>query len=367
MPATIHRPATFTRPATTARPATASRKTASAVTPSIIDPASAQPFTLEQELQPFGTWVSDTVWVPPKDSSREMAGTMLRQTRPLTSRDKRWEAVVDQHRNDFTQVREIDLFAASIRLPKGRFFVTVTEEKDFHKITDTIPACVQTRLDEFMAGPLKRRGAKVYYLKPLCVELGDELILTTPDDLTAAISQIQKEVFAHYRRTAVYRRPLEALAAAANLGLALPRGLINYAIERKQKTLAAYQARLEFQRRKTAFDAAKTHAKVRTNRCSMDDMLELTSPLDQADVIEQYCIENELSAAKREQLLRIAAGSLPWFVALSVALYAATSMAATALMYTAPPVAVCDPAFVAALPGSNGVVLKSATSTKSAA
>ena len=345
MPATIQRPATEPR---------ATRR----VSPSIVDPAAAQPFTLEQELKPFGAWVGEPTWVPPKDSSREMAETMLGASRPFTSREKRWAAVVEKHRTDFTQVRELDLFEASIRLPQGKFFVTVTEEKDFDKITDTIPNCVQTRLDEFLSGPHKKQGAKVYYLKPLCVEVGDELIMTTGADLTAAISKVQQEVFAEYRRKALYRRPLEAVVAAANLGLAIPKGVINYVVGRRQKAIDALHARLEFQRRKLALDAAKTHGRCRTDRCTFDEMLELTNPLKREDVIEQYCVEQELSPVKQAQLLQMAAGSVPWFVALSFTLYSAASLASIALTLTAPPVLVCDPAFVAEVPGSEGMVLK---------
>ena len=183
MPTTIQRPATQPR---------ATRR----VSPSVVDPATAEPFTLEQELQPFGAWVGDPIWVPPKDASKTMAETMYRESRPFASKEKRWASVVKKHRTDFTQVRELDLFQASIRLPQGKFFVTVTEQKDFDKITDPIPNCVQTRLEEFLSGPAKKRGAKVYYLKPLCVEMGDELILTTREDLSAAITKIQEEVFA---------------------------------------------------------------------------------------------------------------------------------------------------------------------------
>ncbi len=324
------------------------------VTPSIVDPATAEPFSLEQELSPFGAWVGKPIWVPPKDCSKSLAETMLRQSRAFASPDKRWAAVVKQHRGDFTQVREIDLFAPSIRLPQGRFFVTVTEQQHFDKITDPIPKCVQTRLDEFLSGPASR-NAKVYYLKPLCVEVGDELILTTQEDLTAAITKIQDEVLAEYRRLAPSHRLLQALAAVADAGLALPRGFMNYVVGRTQKKIDALQARLEFQRRKLALRAAKTHRKCRTDGCTFDEMLELTTPLKRTDVIEQYCIEQELSRAKRAQLLRMAAGTVPWFVALSLT---AHFVATLALIVTAPPVAVCDPAFVAELPGSRGVVLK---------
>jgi hypothetical protein len=325
------------------------------VTPSIVDAATAEPFTLDQELKPFGSWVGKPIWVPPKDSSTTLAETMLRETRPFAGRDKRWAAVEKKHRSDFTQVRELDLFEASIRLPKGRFFVTVTEQKNFDKITDPIPACVQTRLDEFLSGPAMERGAKVYYLKPLCIEVGDELILTTGDDLSAAISKVQDEVFAEYRRRALYRRPLEALVGAANLGLAVPRAVMKYAVGRKQAAIDAMQAHFEFERRKLAMRTAKSHRSLRSDGCTFDDVLRLTSAPKRTDVIEQYCTEQELSAAKRAQLLKMAVGTVPWFVALSLTVSFVSSVAG---YLAGPPLVVCDPAFVAEMPGSGGVILK---------
>jgi hypothetical protein len=351
MTKTIHHPA-IQRPAR-------QRNATSRVTPSRVDLATAKPFTLEQELKPFGTWVSDPIWVPPKDSSMTMAETMLSQTRPFTSKTKRWASVVDQHRTEFTQVREIDLIKASIRLPKGKFFVSVTEQQHFDQITDTIPACVQTRLDEFLAGPGKQRGVKVYYLKPLCVEVGNDLILTTREDVHSAITKIQTEVFAEYRRLALVRRPKEVLLGAANLGLAIPRRVVNYFVQRRQKEIDACQARLEFKRRKTALGAARIYQKCRTDGCTFEDMLELTNPLQRADVIEQYGIEQELSRAKRDQLVRmaaeVAAGAVPWFVALSLT---ASYVASLSILIATPPLVVCDPAFVAEMPGSRGVMLK---------
>ncbi len=77
MPTTIHRPAPQAR-------------AAGRVFPSVVDPATAEPFTLEQELKPFGAWVGDPIWVPPKDASETLAETMLRETRPFTSKHKRW-------------------------------------------------------------------------------------------------------------------------------------------------------------------------------------------------------------------------------------------------------------------------------------
>jgi hypothetical protein len=325
------------------------------VSPSIVDPAIAEPFTLEQELTPFGAWAGEPIWVPPKDASEAFAETMLRETGPFASKRRRWEAVLKKHRGDFTQVREFDLFQASIRLPKGKFFVTVTEQKHFDKITDPIPACVRTRLEEFLSGPGKKWGTKVYYLKPLCVEVGDDLVLTTCDDLTAAITKVQDEVFATYRRLALYRRPLQALAATANACLALPRAVMNHAVERRQKEIAAMQAHFEFERRKLALKTAETHRKLRTDGCTFDEILELTNPIKHTAVIEHYCDEQKLSDAKRAQLLSMAAGAVPWFLALSLTAYWVSTVVLTV---TIPPIVVCDPAFVAEMPGSPGVLLK---------
>jgi hypothetical protein len=341
MPATIRRSATQLR-------------NLRRVSPSIVDPATAEPFTLEQELKPFGAWVGAPIWVPPKNASEALAATMLRESRPFTSKDERWTSVIRKHRSDFTQVREFDLFQASIRLPKGKFFVTVTEEKDFDKITDPIPGCVKTRLEEFLSGPAKKRGAKAYYLKPLSFEVGDDLVLTTRDDLMAAITKIQEEVSAEYRRRALYHRPLQALVAAANLALAVPRAVMKYVVGRKQKAIDALEAHLEFERRKVALDTAKSYRRCRAAGCTFDEMLNLTSPLKRTDVIDQYCAEQELSPARREQLMQLAEGAMPWFVALSFTI----SYLSTFTWIVATPPLVADPAFVAELPGSNGVVLK---------
>ena len=130
----------------------APRRTTSAarVKPSRVDPN--KPFSLAQDLEPFGTWTSNPILVPPKDLSQEMAETMIQQSGLFTSRQTSWNRIVESHQDRFTQVREIEMTKASIRLPKGKLFVSVTEQKDFDKITDSIPACVQTRLDEFLAG-----------------------------------------------------------------------------------------------------------------------------------------------------------------------------------------------------------------------
>jgi hypothetical protein len=124
---------------------------------------------------------------------------------------------------------------------------------------------------------------------------------------------------------------------------------------RKQKAIDALQAHLEFERRKLALRTAKTYRKLRTDGCTFDDVLKLTSPPERTNVIDQYCTDQELSAAKRAQLLRLAAGTVPWFVALSLTVSFLSSVAAAT---AGPPIIVCDPAFVAEMPGSGGVILK---------
>ncbi len=69
---------------TTIQRSTAQRKKSTRqVRPSIVEPVSSKPFTLEQELEPFGHWVERPIWVPPKDSSQAMAQTMLKNHGPL--------------------------------------------------------------------------------------------------------------------------------------------------------------------------------------------------------------------------------------------------------------------------------------------
>lgn len=328
------------------------------IVPSKVDPVTRTPFTLEQELEAFGKWTSDPIWVPPQDSSTEFAKSMLNQHGLLSSKCKCWSDVVDEHRASFQQVREIDLCKASIRLPKGKLFVSVTERENFGEITDKIPNCVQTRLDEFLAGPGKQKGVKVYYLKPLCVEVGDDLIFTTREKVDEAISMVQNEVFAEYRRLYLSHRPMRAVANAVDFGLSLPRKIVVDYQQRKQKALDAYQARLEFKRRKTALRACNAHRRMRTDGCTFDEMLALTNPLERDDVIEQFGIEHQLSQAQRDRLTWAAAQTIPWFVAFSIGLSYGASLATTIALVSAPPLMVCDPAFVAEMPGSNGVVLK---------
>ena len=329
-------------------------KSAKKVSPSIVDSESRKPFSPDQELVPFGRWADKSIWVPPKDCSRGMAETMLKKHGLFTSKEERWSTVFKKHRSDFTHVREIDLDKASIRLPKGKFFVTVTDQKDFDTITDKIPACVQTRLDEFLAGPGKRPGVKVSYLKPLCVEVDDELILTSREDLMSAVNQIKQEVNSEYRRLYLRGLPRRIAATTFNALMAIPRGVGNFFIERKKRAIETYHAKLEFRRRKTAMKAARTHRKLFSKGCSFDEMLAITGPLKQKDVVALYSDEMDLSRAERERLLRMATGSVPWFVMLSIG---ATSIV-SACLAAAPPVLVCDPAFVAEMPGRPGVLLK---------
>jgi len=322
------------------------------VRPSTADPTKAPPFTLDQELKVFGNWSDVPVWVPPKDCSEELAELMLSQSAWLKTKESRWERLVDSHREQFTQVREIELTKESIRLPKGKIFVQITEKEDFDKITDTVPACVQTRLEEFLAGPGKKRGVKVMYLKPLCVEFDDQLYFTTRDSLTSTIRQIQSEVFSEYRMRFIPRRIQQASASVWNGSTAVPRYLIRLALQRRQKAIDAYHAKLEFERRKTALMALKAHEQCRTNGVTYGEMLALCNPLEREDVIGQYSLEQELSEAKAKQLKMLAHGQLPWYAAFSMGLATLGAMVLT----WSPPVVVCDPAFVAEFPDSPGTL-----------
>ncbi len=333
------------------------RSKAQRVVPSRV-PLDSSPVSFAQELSPFGTWVGEPLWVPPKDSSTEFAKTMLARHGWLSSKCECWSDIVNEHRRAFQQVREIDLHQASIRLPKGKLYVSVTEQNRFDEITDDIPKCVQTRLEEFLAGPGKRPGVKVYYLKPLCVEVGDALIFTSREDIEAAVELVQHEVFAAYRRLYAYHRPLRMLAKAADTAASLPRKILIDYHQRQQRAIDAYQARLEFNRRKLALRACNAHRRTRTDGCTFEDMLELTNPLERNDVIEQFAIERQLSLAERKRLKMAALQTLPWFVALSLGLSYAASLATAVTVAVAPPMMVCDPAFVAQMPGSGGVVLK---------
>lgn len=340
---TIDRPQTVT-----ARPA---RRVAAERVP-------GTPFTLAQELEPFAHWTGNPLWVPPKRSATKLARTMLTAGFLPGSRERRWAAVLAAHRAEFTQVREIELVRASIRLPKGRLLVSVTERDRFDTITDDIPACVQTRLDEFLAGPGRREGVKVWYLKPLCIEDGTRLVFTSRESVRKAMQKIQDEVFAEYRRLFMAdlpRRLCDGLVAAL---LAVPRAVAAYAVERKKRALDAYHAKLEFERRKLALKAATLHRDTFGSSCTFDEMLSLTSTLDQADVARQYAVENDLSARECERLVQLAEGTLPWFVTFSLATAFILELSASFVVTSTPAVAVCDPAFVAELPENPGVLLK---------
>ena len=96
-------------------------------------------------------------------------------------------------------------------------------------------------LYEFLAGPGKKRGVKVYYLKPLCVEVGDDLIFTSREDIDAAIAKIQREVFSEYRRLYLVHRPRHLLQEAADIALRIPRKVVKHVVERKKRAIDAYQ------------------------------------------------------------------------------------------------------------------------------
>ena len=324
------------------------------VRPSVLPSEKRSGFTLDQELTVFGRWTSDPIHVPPKGYTRPMVETMLAHHDIFSSQQRRWETVFKTHGDSFAQVRQIEMREASIRLPQGRLFVHVLEQKDFDKIEDRVPACVQTRLDEFLSGPAKRLRAKVFYLKPLCVEIDDRLIFTTEAELQAAIAEIRDEVCREFRNLYLQRLPRRVATGAVNVALAAPRAVAHLYVRRQRKAIEAYQARLEFQRRRTALAATRAHHKTRTHGCTFDEMLALTNPLVTEDVVNQFGIEHELSTAKRNQMLKMATGTLPWFFALSLAAIKIAAVAATATT----PVLVADPAFVTELPNRPGELLK---------
>lgn len=314
----------------------------------------SQPHTPGQDLELFGSWVAKPIWVPPNDSSKELAKSMLNKFGPFASKKKCWDAITRQHRDKFTQVREFELPKASIRLPQGRLFVTVTEQKNFQTIEDEVPSCVQTRLDEFLAGPGKKRGVKVYYLKPLCVEVGDDLIFTTTEELDASIAQIQNEVFAEYRKGYLPHLLRQIVVGCADAALAIPRAILKFTFNRKKREISAYHASLEFERRRRAVEAVRLHNSYRSDKCTFEEIIGLTEPPTRESVIDHYVEEQELGRLDRKMFLMASAASLPWFATFSLVAYnlAATYVAASLS------VAVCDPAFVAEMPGSNGRLLK---------
>ena len=309
---------------------------------------------LEQQLTLFGRWTDDPVWVPPKDESTDLARSMLNRFCPFASREKCWSALSNEHRDRFTQVREIELPRASIRLPRGRLFVTVTERKDFERIEEAIPRSVQMRLDEFLQDKGRRRGVKVYYLKPLCVEVDNRLIFTTREQVNSAIAEVQGEVFSEYRRLYLRDRLRRYTFGAINTGLFVPRAWMNSTLKRKRREIEDYHQKLEFERRFRALMATRMHQFLRTDGCTFDEMLSLSDAPSRESVIEHYVQEKELSETDHKMFLIASAISLPWFAVLSlgIANLAAASAAVTV------PIMVCDPAFVAEMPDRRGQLLK---------
>ena len=314
----------------------------------------AQPHTPVQDLEVFGRWVAKPIWVPPNENSKEMAKSMLNKFGPFATKEKCWAAISRQHRDKFTQVREFELPKASIRLPQGKLFVTVTEQENFDKIDEEIPACVQTRLDEFLAGPGKKRGVKVYYLKPLCVEIGDDLIFTTTEELDASIEKIQNEVFSEYRKRYLAHLLRQIAVGTLDATLAVPRAIVDFVVKRKKREIGAYHAKLEFERRRRAMEAVQFHNGYRSDKCTFEEVIGLTNAPKREDVIDHYVEEQELSRIDRNMFLLASAQTLPWFATLSLISY----KLATAYVAASVSVAVCDPAFVAEMPGANGQLLK---------
>jgi hypothetical protein len=319
-----------------------------------------QPHTPSQDLELFGRWVEKPIWVPPKDNSDELAKSMLNRFGPFASKEDCWKHVTRKHRDKFTQVRAIELPKASIRLPQGTLYVTVTEQDRFHEIEEEIPRCVQTRLDEFLAGPGQKRGVKVSYLKPLCVETGSDLIFTTQEELDEAIATIQAEVFASYKKQFPAHLMRQVVVNALDAALLIPRSLLSSFLERKKREVETRQGQLEFERRKRAHKAMRQLNRRTRKKCSFNEVLSLTDSPEREDVINQMIREKEVDRAlamanvERNMYLLASASALPWFAAMSLAAY----KIAVASVTTAVTVSVCDPAFVAEMPGARGRLLK---------
>ncbi len=79
---------------------------------------------------------------------------------------------------------------------------------------------MQTRLAEYLDGKGRQPGVKVYYLKPLCVEVEDKLIFTQHADIVEAIEKIKSDVLSEFRRNYLSIRPQiarqEALKSSAS-------------------------------------------------------------------------------------------------------------------------------------------------------
>jgi hypothetical protein len=319
-----------------------------------------QPHTPSQDLELFGRWIGKPIWVPPNDSSDDLAKSMLNRFSPLASKEQCWEHVTRKHRSKFTQVREIELPKASIRLPQGSLYVTVTERERFHEIEEEIPRCVQTRLDEFLAGPGKKRGVKVSYLKPLCVEAGSDLIFTTQQELDNAIEKIQAEVFAAYKKQYPAHLLRQMAINALDAALLIPRSLLSSFLDGRKREVETMHGKLEFERRKRAHRAMRHLNRRSRQTCSFNEMLSLTETPDRADVINHIIQEKEaamavaMSNVDRQLYLLASAATLPWFAAMSLAAYKIAAVTVT----TTVSVSVCDPAFVAEMPGARGRLLK---------
>ncbi len=334
----------------------APRERVPAVRPSAV---SGEWFSLDQELTVFGHWSGSPIWVPPRNASPELAQSMLEHSSPRDSFEKRWRELAQRCRKQFTQVREMDVAQDSIRLPKGRLYVTVTDKKDFDTITDKVPACVQTRLEEFLNGPGQRAGVQVYYLKPLCVEADEQLIFTTAQELHAAIAEIQSQVNRHYKRKMVPHYLQKVVTGVTDGCLALPRRALKHWWEAQQRAIDVYQSKLEYERRKMVMEALEERRKCRTDDCSFNEFLAVTREVPREEVILRFAAEQALTARQRKELLMTAGQiSLPWFISLSCSLSLAASLAAKLTVLVAPPVMVCDPVFVAELPEARGQLLK---------
>ena len=96
----------------------------------------------------------------------------------------------------------------------------------------------------------------------------------------------------------------------------------------------------------------QAHQACRTHGCTFDEIIALTDPPEREAVLEHFLEDPDLSSIGRKMFMIAGAASLPWFATLAVGFYQLVTVT------TVTSVTVCDPVFVAEMPGARGELLK---------
>ena len=185
------------------------------------------------------------------------------------------------------------------------------------------------------------------------------MIFTTAPELQSAIEGIQSQVLRQYRRLFVPHYLSKFGCAVIDGCTALPRRLLKYFWEKKKLAVDVYQRKLEYERRKSVMEALQARRQCRSDDCSFDELLSITSEINRQDVVRKMALERQLNAQQYKDLIISSSEvALPWFITLSCTVSAMASLAAKISILLAPPVLVCDPVFVAEMPESRGQLLK---------